>query len=179
MFFRASITRCIGQWSVGPRSMINHQWSMTNEHIGRSAVYRESVYIEKYGKSWIFWIFEVFGIFLIFLWPFWGPGGIPLDSQRNFDPPWGLNTPGAFFWTHFSQLLIFFRIFDLCNFQFFWKSRSQTPLSGQSPLSKMIVYWSSSYEVFIQIVQFHCVLPITLPLFMKKPFFIWTLYLQL
>ena len=52
------------------------------------------------GFSWIFVIFD-------FLWGFWGPGGIPLDSERNFDPCWGRETPGAFFWTRFG---LFFSI---------------------------------------------------------------------
>ena len=49
----------------------------------------------------------MFFAFFEFLRPFWGPGGIPLDSQRNFDPPQDLNTPGSFFWTHFSNFLTF------------------------------------------------------------------------
>ena len=39
--------------------------------------------------------FPGFEGFLIFLWPFWGPGGIPMDSQRNFDPTRGPETPGT------------------------------------------------------------------------------------
>ena len=63
--------------------------------------------IGKKRKSRIFGIFDVLLYFFIFLRPFWGPGGIPLDSQRNFDPPQDLNTPGSFFWTHFSNFLTF------------------------------------------------------------------------
>ena len=48
----------------------------------------------------------------MFSFGFWGPGGIPLDSQRHFEPPQGLNTPGAFFWTHFSNFLKFFGFLD-------------------------------------------------------------------
>ena len=79
----------------------------------------------------------------------------------------------------FQPFFDIFLVLYWSDFQFFWKSWSQTALSGQSPLSKMIVYWSSSYEVFIQSWRFHRVLPITLPLFMKKHFFILALYLQL
>ena len=88
----------------------------------------------------IFWIFEVFCIFSLFVFNvfsrFWGPGGLPLDSQRNFDPPQGLNTPGAFFWTHFSQFLTFSEFFIGPISSFFEKVDPRHPSQANPPCQK-------------------------------------------
>ena len=45
------------------------------------------IYIRKLRGIPDFLDFRVLLHFLFFLLGFWGPGGIPMDSQRNFDPP--------------------------------------------------------------------------------------------
>ena len=82
-----------------------------------------------------------FVIFIVFLikkkiQPSWGPGGIPLDSQRNFDPPQGLNTPGAFFWTHFSKLLTFSGFSIGPSSSFFEKVDPRHPSQANPPCQK-------------------------------------------
>ena len=53
-----------------------------------------------------------FGFFLIFdiFWPLWGPGDIPLHSQRNFDPDGGPETPRRPFFIHFKSFLDIFAL---------------------------------------------------------------------
>ena len=51
--------------------------------------------------------FPGFSGFFDFLLGFWGPGGIPLDSEGNFDQSWGREAPGTFFWTRFGHFLRF------------------------------------------------------------------------
>ena len=71
-----------------------------------------------------------------FLFGFWGPGGLPLDSQRNFDSPQGLNTSGAFFLTHFSQFLTFSRFFIGPISSFFEKVDPRHPSQANPPCQK-------------------------------------------
>ena len=89
---------------------------------------------------------------------FCGPGGIPMDSERNFDSYGGPETPNRPFSIHFNSFLDIFWISGPVNSNSFRKSRPQTPLSRQSPMWKMIAYWSSSYELFIRIWTF-CLSP--------------------
>ena len=57
-----------------------------------------------------------------------------MDSQRNFDPPRGLNTSGAFLWTHFSQFLKFSGFVFVRFPVFSKKSIPDTPLRPIPPV---------------------------------------------
>ena len=104
---------------------------------------------------------------------FGGPGGLPMDSERNFDLSWPLETPQSFFWTHFNQFLNNFQHFfgfQPFEIQLFSKKSIPCGRSGQSLLWKMMAYWISLYEVFAPRCRKHKFLPCSLQVFRKNSF---------
>ena len=104
---------------------------------------------------------------------FWPPGSLPMDSERNFHPSHGLETPGSFFWTHFGSFSDNFRHFSgLRPFEIQLFSKKSIPCgrSGQSLLWKMMPYWISLYEVFAPRCRKHRFLPCSLQVFRKSNF---------
>ncbi len=71
--------------------------------------------------------FRCLSAFCDFLLGLWDPGGAPLDPERNFDPPRGLETPGTFFWTHFRLFLNIFWIWYFLGLEIPNKTNSIAP----------------------------------------------------
>ena len=96
-----------------------------------------------------------------------------MDSQRNFDLSWPLETPRSFFWTHFNSfsdmfcICFWFRSFEI---QLFSKKSIPCGRSGQSLLWKIMPYWISLYEVFAPRCRKHRFLLCLLQVFKKKHF---------